>query len=134
MLRTGGLLAVWAYDLHKVSQEFDAIVRRFYREIVGPYWPPERMHVEQEYRELPFPYEPIEVPSIEMSHSWCFAQVYAYIGTWSSSQNYMKTVGRDPCELVADELLSAWGDPDVQRRVSWPLTLLAGYAGSGSGS
>lgn len=134
VLRPGGLLAVWAYDLHVVSSEFDAIVRRFYSEIVGPYWPPERLHVEQKYRELPFPYERLEVPSFEMVHSWCFAQVYAYIGTWSSSQNYMKTVGRDPCELVADGLLAAWGDPDVKRSVRWPLTLLAGYAGSGTGS
>ena len=134
VLRPGGLLAVWAYGLHEVSAEFDAIVRRFYREIVGPYWPPERLHVEQKYRELPFPYKRLETPSFEMSHSWYFAQAYAYIGTWSSSQTYMKTLGRDPCELVADELLAAWGDPDVKREVRWPMTVLAGYAGSVSGS
>lgn len=133
VLRPGGLLAVWCYDLHEVSAEFDAVVRRYYSEIVGPYWPARRLHVEQGYRELPFPYERIETPTFAISHSWTFAQVYAYIGTWSSSQNYMKALNKDPRALVEEELLAAWGDEE-RREVSWPITVLAGYEGTVSGS
>ncbi|MCH8979692.1 MAG: class I SAM-dependent methyltransferase [Armatimonadetes bacterium] len=134
VLRPGGLLAVWSYDLHEVSEEFDAVVRRFYSEIVGPYWPMRRLHVEQGYRELPFPYDLIETPSFAMSHSWTFAQVYAYIGTWSSSQSYMNALGRDPRALIEEELLAAWGDAKDEREVTWPVTVLAGYEGTASGS
>ncbi|HEU5040829.1 MAG TPA: class I SAM-dependent methyltransferase, partial [Gemmatimonadales bacterium] len=39
----GGLLAVWTYGRHWVdSGPVDEVLDHFYREVVGPYWPPER--------------------------------------------------------------------------------------------
>ena len=42
VLKPDGILAVWCYGLLEIGPEIDAIINRFYREIVGPYWPPER--------------------------------------------------------------------------------------------
>ena len=58
----GGILAAWCYQLHTVSPEVDAVIRRLYADILGSYWPPERRLVEQGYRTLPFPFEEIEPP------------------------------------------------------------------------
>ena len=35
--------------------ELDPVIRHFYWDVVGPYWPPERRHVEEGYRILPVP-------------------------------------------------------------------------------
>ncbi len=37
-----GVIAVWCYDLLSIDAEVDAVVGRLYRDVVGPYWPPER--------------------------------------------------------------------------------------------
>jgi ubiquinone/menaquinone biosynthesis C-methylase UbiE len=55
VLRRGGALAVWTYGLASVEPQIDAVVRHFYSDVVGSYWPPERRWVESAYRDLPFP-------------------------------------------------------------------------------
>jgi hypothetical protein len=50
-------VAVWAYGINQVKgQAADDIVRDFYSNLVGPYWPPERQIVEEGYRTLSFPF------------------------------------------------------------------------------
>jgi SAM-dependent methyltransferase len=134
VLKPGGLLAVFTYGVHSVAPEFDAVIGRYYRQVVGPYWPPERLHVDQHYRELPFPFPRIEAPSFEIALEWDFQQVMDYLATWSASKEHRKATGVDPRTTVWDEARTAWGDPSRTRRVSWPLTVLAGYAGRSSGS
>jgi hypothetical protein len=50
VVKSGGLFAVWCYHLAEVTPAVDALIQRFYRDIVGPYWPPERRLVEDGYR------------------------------------------------------------------------------------
>ena len=59
VLRRGGVLAVWSYGNCLVDAEIDRLIGDFSRDVVGPYWPRERRHVEEGYRglELPFPDE-----------------------------------------------------------------------------
>ncbi|HEY9422785.1 MAG TPA: class I SAM-dependent methyltransferase [Thermoanaerobaculia bacterium] len=42
VLAPGGAIAVWAYDLARISPALDRIIDRLARGIVGSYWPPER--------------------------------------------------------------------------------------------
>ena len=53
-LKSGGVLAVWCYQLHSINPEIDSIVTQLYSGIVGPYWPPERKIVEDGYKSLPY--------------------------------------------------------------------------------
>src|SRR5262245_35676167 len=51
--RRGALLAVWNYPRPEfIDAELDRRFFAFYSDVVGPYWPPERVHVEQNYRTL----------------------------------------------------------------------------------
>lgn len=134
VLKPGGLLVLWTYGIHTVSPEVDDPMGEFYSQIVGPYWPPERSHVDEHYRNLPFPFSQIDSPSFEMRHEWTVAQLFAYVSTWSASKGYRDARGHDPVELIAERVLDAWGDPERVRMVRWPLTVLAGYAGASSGS
>jgi ubiquinone/menaquinone biosynthesis C-methylase UbiE len=124
--KPGGTLAVWCYEMHHITPEIDAIVRRLYSDIVGPYWPPERRIVEEGYRTLAFPFEELAPPPFEMVHSWDLEHVMGYFGSWSSTQRYRKQVGKDPLALIADDLKAAWGDPEQTREVVWPLNLRVG--------
>ena len=68
--RPDGIIAVWCYQLHTVTPEVDAIVNRYYSDIVGADWPPERRLVEDGYQTLAFPFEEVASPPFQMVHHW----------------------------------------------------------------
>ena len=88
-----GVVAVWCYQLHSITPDIDAIVNRYYTDIVGADWPPERRLVEEGYRTLAFPFEEITPPPFHMVHRWNLSQVLGYVGSWSATQRYQKRTG-----------------------------------------
>ena len=46
VLSPGGLFAVWGYGLMRITPQVDAVVTHYYTDVVGPYWPPDRCHIE----------------------------------------------------------------------------------------
>ncbi|MBF0127564.1 MAG: class I SAM-dependent methyltransferase [Magnetococcales bacterium] len=126
VLKPGGVIAVWCYGILRVAgEEVGREVERFYHRVVGPYWPPERHHVETGYRELPFPFDPIgEVPEFCMAQSWCLAELMGYLRSWSATGACLKATGQDPVVALEQRLATMWGEGE--RRVSWPLMVKAG--------
>jgi ubiquinone/menaquinone biosynthesis C-methylase UbiE len=131
--RPGAVLACWCYQLNEVDPQVDAVVRRYYGEVVGPYRPPERLLVEAGYRTLTFPFEELTPPSFRMTLRWDLRRVMGYLGTWSSSQRYRADRGRDPLDEVREALADAWGDEERERSVSWPLHMRIGRVGTPGG-
>jgi len=127
VLKPGGILAAWSYNLLQCDPEIDALIKRLYTEIVGPYWPPERAHIETGYRNLPFPFDGQPSPKLAMQADWNQEQLLGYLRTWSAVQRYLNERGSDPLSLIEQELCDAWGDPGKKRRLRWPLTLRWGY-------
>ncbi|WP_306533747.1 class I SAM-dependent methyltransferase [Geobacter sp.] len=124
--REGAVFAAFTYGLLAINGEIDGIIGRFYRDVIGPYWPPERAHVDSGYQTLPFPFPDIEPPTFAMTAHWELEHLMGYFETWSAVKEYRRLKGDDPLELVAGELAAAWGDPVLVRRVSWPLVLRVG--------
>lgn len=124
--RPGGIVAVWSYNLCTITPAIDAVVQRYYSEVVGPYWPPERSVVETAYRTLAFPFAEVTAPRFEMTADWPLADFAGYLGTWSSSRGYRRARGADPLDVIREELANAWGDAAQRRRVVWPLHMRAG--------
>ena len=121
--QAGGIVAAWAYKLAKVSPAIDAIVNHYYSDVVGSYWPAERVLVEK-FEELPFAFNRIEEPPFEMTADWKVVDVLGYLRTWSATQRFMAAEQRDPLSEIQEELGNAWGDRE--RRVAWPLTVRVG--------
>lgn len=119
--RPGAVVALWSYGLSRVAPEVDAVYHALYDGLLGPYWTPERQHVEDGYATLTFPYEAIEAPAFEMALSWTLPQYLAYLRTWSASQRHRRETGRDAVAQVAEEMAAAWGDPAQVRTVRWPI-------------
>lgn len=127
VLVPGGVLAVWTYGNQYLDDEaLDRVLNRFYSEIVGPYWPEERRHVESGYRTLPFPFPELPPPVFVMQERWTLPQLLGYLGTWSATQRCRETLGQDPVEQLAPELASIWGHPGSARLVRWTLSLRVG--------
>jgi hypothetical protein len=127
VLMPGGALAVWTYGAQSLDQPaLDSVLQHFYAEIVGPYWPPERRHVESGYRTLPFPFPELEPPVLTMQELWSLPQLLGYVGTWSATQRFRDAVGHDPVGRLGQDLSQHWGDPSAPRRIRWPLSLRVG--------
>lgn len=122
-LRAGGVFAAWTYADCRVDAAVDAVVRRLYVDLTGPYWSSERRHVENGYRDLAFPFEPLPAPAFDMRAQWTAPQFLAYLRSWSGTQGYRKATGVDPVALVEPDLLAAWGDAKAAREVRWDFPL-----------
>ena len=124
VLKPGGVVAIWTYELFSADAEVDALLADFYRNVTGPYWPRERRHVEERYASLPFPFEEWLAPHFSLQTRWRVDEALGYLGTWSSVARYRRLRGRDPVALVAPLLRQAWGSGE--RRLRWPIHLRAG--------
>jgi SAM-dependent methyltransferase len=121
-----GVIAVWCYDLLHAEPPVDAIVRRLYFEIVGPYWPPERVLTEQRYATIEFPFEEINPPAFRMEKRWALADLLGYLRTWSAARRHAEAKGEDPVRLVEADLARVWGPPETARPIVWDLAVRAG--------
>src|SRR5881396_1266583 len=88
VLKPDGVLAASAYNLLQIEPAIDEIVNRYYHEVVGPFWPPERKLVEQ-FADLPFPFHEIDSPKFEMAAHWNLHHLLGYLRTWSSTQRFI---------------------------------------------
>lgn len=128
VLAPGGVFAAWCYAHVSVDPAVDAVMRRFYGQVVGPYWPPERRIVEDGYRSLPFPFAAIQAPPFTLEARWDLARFLGYLGTWSATRRCLAARGTDPVQEIAGALAQAWGEERV-RPVRWPLSLRIGRGG-----
>jgi SAM-dependent methyltransferase len=127
VLVPGGVLAVWTYGGQQVDDAaIDHMLGRFYTDVVGPYWPAERRHVESGYRTLAFPFAELASPGFAMEERWSLSQLLGYIRTWSATQRFRDAQGHDPADHLAREVAPLWGDPAAARRIRWPLSLRVG--------
>jgi SAM-dependent methyltransferase len=120
-----GILAASAYNLLHIEPAIDNVVNRYYYEVMGPFWPPERRLVEQ-FNGLPFPFREIDPPKFEMTAQWNLDHLIGYLRSWSSTQRFIAAKGSDPLGQINDELREVWGDSEKMRRVIWPLVVRVG--------
>lgn len=123
--RPEAIVAAWTYSLADADPEVDPLVRAFYQQM-GPWWPPERVHVEAGYRQLPFPFEAVAAPAFEIREAWPLARLLGYFSTWSAVNRCRKETGQDPLESLGRQLAHVWGNPADERPVRWPLHLRIG--------
>jgi SAM-dependent methyltransferase len=125
--RPGSAIALVSYGIVKVDDRLNPIIARFYWDVIGAYWPPEREHVENGYRSLDFPFSEIEAPDLAISVSWTLSDFLGYVDTWSAVSAMERAIGRKPREQFNQELTAAWIPAEQKRTVRWTLSLRVGY-------
>ena len=128
VLRPDGVVAAWTYGHPSIDEpRADAELQRFYSETVGPYWPKERALVDAGYRTIDFPLSEVAAPSFEMETRWPLSLLLGYVATWSAVSQFRAATGGDPVPAFAEALEPLWGDPQLPRRITWPLAVRVGY-------
>jgi hypothetical protein len=94
--RPKALLALISYGVLHVEGPADAHVQAFYAGAMGPYWPPDRRHVESGYRDLPFPFEDVPVPFLTLEAAWCLEELVGYLTTWFAVKAAAAATGSKP--------------------------------------
>lgn len=133
VLKPGGVLAVWGYQLLYTDTDLDAVIEHFHSQVVGPYWPPERALLDNGYSRIAFPWPRLPAPAFRMGARWSFRHLLGYLNTWSAVKQYEKAQGHNPVEKHLDTLLAAWGDPDSAKEIYWPLILYVGKKATPAG-
>ena len=126
VLEPGGVVAAWGYGKFRVAPLVDAAIDRFYDDVLGEFWPPERRYVEEGYRTLPFPWREVPAPAFALEGDWDLEQVMGYLATWSAVQRCRDRTGADPLPALHEELTPLWGGG--ARRLTWPIHLRLGHA------
>ena len=125
--RPNAVIAVWNYPRPRFEDaELDKRFFAFYSEVVGPYWPPERRHIEARYHTLPFPFEEIRAPEFGLDLSWNLEQVLGYVSSWSATARYRKALGTDPVPLLRESLRAAWPAAGASVPMRMPIGMRVG--------
>ena len=124
ILKPGGIFAVLGYGLLETNPESDQILKRFYYEIVGPYWDPERIFLEENYQTIPFPFDEAQVPKFTNAFRWNFDQLIGYLETWSAVSHYKAHHNQNPIDLIRQPLQLSWEKSD--QKVVFPMLLRIG--------
>ncbi len=154
VLKPQGVLAVWCYGLSRINPDVDKVVHHYYKNIVGPYWPPERRYIDEKYRTIPFassapssahgilgsvggtslyhsscatpPFVELPTPEFYMKTEWDMNDLIGYLHTWSATQLCQRKNEQDPIDIIRRALAKAWGREGAQLTVRWPVYLRAG--------
>jgi SAM-dependent methyltransferase len=129
VLAPRGIIALWCYGAMQAGDDVDPILTWFYEERIGRYWPPERALVDAGFATLPFPFESIPAPALEMHAVMSRDELCGYIGTWSAVARGRIMEGADPLAELMARLTPLWPDAAVRRIVRWPLGIRAGHVG-----
>jgi SAM-dependent methyltransferase len=125
VLVRGGVLAVWAYGLCAIAPGIDEEIASLYGETLGAYWPPERRMIDEGYRNLALPFGELATPPLSIERPMTLAELEGYLRTWSATRRYMERHAADPISPVVRRIAGAWGPPESERVVRWPLFLRA---------
>ncbi|KZC36645.1 MULTISPECIES: class I SAM-dependent methyltransferase [Rhodanobacter] len=124
--REGALLALISYGVPKLDEALDEHFLHFYRDEIGPFWPPERQMVDRGYADLDFPFAEFPPPAMAIRKAWSLAELMGYISTWSAVKHAVKQGHGRVIECFVTNLAARWGDPATKRPVTWPINMRTG--------
>lgn len=123
--KPNSIIALIGYELNNITPEIDAVIRHFYKNIIGEYWDPERKHIQNRYQQIPFPFKELETPEINNIKLWKFEHLLGYLNTWSAVKHFINKNKYNPITEIEAELREAWGNVEV-RRVIFPIIFRVG--------
>lgn len=122
----GAVVALISYGVLTLEQRLDARFQTFYRDEIGPYWPPERKLVDTGYATIDFPFAELAAPVLDIRLDWHLNEFIGYLLTWSAVRS-AREAGRERLLIdFANDVADAWGDPNIRRTVRWPINMRIG--------
>lgn len=122
----GAVVALATYGVLELEPEVAQVFQRFYRDVIGPFWPPERALVDSGYSTIDFAFSELPAPRMAIRQSWNLPELLGYVSTWSAVRAAVDAGRQDLLASFADDIGGAWGDAGARRSVSWPIALRIG--------
>ncbi|MBS0985919.1 class I SAM-dependent methyltransferase [Acetobacter thailandicus] len=122
----GAVIALISYGVLQLDGLLGKRFDRFYRNEIGPYWPPERKLVDEGYRDLIFPFEERPVPKMMINRDWNLDEFLGYISTWSAVRRAKDAGKTNILTHFASDIANMWGIPATKRLVTWPINMRIG--------
>ena len=132
VLKPGGILAVWTYDVLRIQPNIDALIAELYSNILKPYWPKECEMVAQRYKDIQLPFQQIQCPVFKSGDHWTLHHLIGYLNTWSAVTVYQEQNGDNPLLLIYDKIAEIWGDSSNTYPVEWSIYLKASVKPGGN--
>ena len=124
--RAGAIVAVWCYNLPRISTEIDSILDDFYNNELNGYWDTERKYIDSNYTNIPFPFQELEeVPELSITSNWNIEHLLGYLTSWSAVQHYIDKNGSSPVDKVGKKFKEVWPEKTAIE-VRFPIALRVG--------
>lgn len=120
------VLALISYGVLTLDEAVEFRFRQFYYQEIGSHWPAQRKLVDEGYRTLPFPFDEIDMEPLMITRSLTLAEFLGYISTWSAVRAAQDADRADVLAVFGHDLAELWGDPELARRVVWPVSMRVG--------
>ncbi|MDY4333022.1 class I SAM-dependent methyltransferase [Pectobacterium brasiliense] len=121
-----GILALISYGVMQLDDDLNDRFRQFYYEEIGPFWPAERQLVDNGYRDIPFPFDEIAAPPLNIHLEWLLDALLGYISTWSAVASAREAGREEMLRRFYDDIATLWGTPTTCRPVRWPINMRIG--------
>ena len=122
----GGILALISYGVLALDPALDDRFQAFYRDEIGPWWPPQRKLVDAGYATIDFPFEELDPPALQIRLDWRLPEFLGYLLTWSAVRRAREAGREDVLRRFAGDISAAWGDEDTRRPITWPVRMRLG--------
>lgn len=118
------VLAFWTYGLADAGLP-DDFERHYHSDVVGPYWPAGREHVDALYSSIHAPFKRLADEMLTLELNRTLEHYLGYLDSWSATQRYRDQLGEDPLAAVKSQLAEHWavGLDSGLRHIQWPLAL-----------
>jgi SAM-dependent methyltransferase len=121
VLKPGGVLVAWGYQDIVMPDATLAAANDVLQQAILPYWPPERVLIDEAYAGFDWPFPALRAPDFELRAQWTLPRLLGYFSSYSATQRFRAANGTDPVAAHAPALAAAWGAPDTIREVRWPM-------------
>ena len=118
------VIAVWGYNLFSTNNAaINAVIKKFYTEIVGAYWDAERKYIDNCFSSVPFNFTPLPTKDFFINTEWSKDDVVGYLNSWSAVQHFIDDRKYNPVDDIISDLDLLWKDI---KHVSFPVFLKLG--------
>lgn len=124
VLKTNGIIAVWAYGIPNINEDINPIIKDFHDNTIGEFWLPENKMIDEEYTTIPFPFEEIETPAFYIKKYLSLTELMGHFRSWSATQKYIDAYQNNPVKQLEHKLSIHWGE--TEKEVVWKLILKVG--------
>ena len=118
------VIAVWVYNLFSTNNAaINAVIKKFYTEIVGAYWDAERNYIDNCFSTVPFNFTPLPTKDFFINTEWSKDDVVGYLNSWSAVQHFIDDKNYNPVDDIVRDLDLLWKDV---KKISFPIFLKMG--------